>query len=109
MFSPDPKKAQEPVFLNPGKSFVLHLKPWVEPPGRVQGVVERRTVTGVKAVRFKALGGELKVAFNYDPHKEHPTAFFQTDSGEYAVDGRHDSICFTATPGGLTRLYLELA
>jgi len=108
MFSPDPAKAQEPVFLGPGHSLVLHTKPFTPPPGRIPDNVNRRTVLQARAVRFRTSGPEVKISLNYDPHAKRPEKYFMAKEGEYPLGGNIDSICFTAPDRTTAVVYLEI-
>lgn len=112
MFSPNMDKLQEPVALTPGRSFVLYLKPFRKPENWMADDVNitRRTVLLTKAVRWRAVGGEVKVAFNYDTHPGPPTKYFQEASGEFAVNEKMECVSFYAPVDGrrATTLYFEV-
>ena len=72
--NPDAINAQTPIVIPVGRHFVMHFKPWDEPAGRATNthIVERRIVLTPRVLRFRAVGGEVKVAHNYDPHPGPP-------------------------------------
>lgn len=109
---PDAMKAQEPIIIPVGQHFVMHFKPFNEPENRAKNthIVERRTAINARSLRFRAVGGEVKVAHNYDPQPGPPTKYFQTSAGEYELSPRNESISFTAATGerGYLTLFLEL-
>ncbi len=109
MFTPDPTKSQEPVFLAPGTSLVLHTKPFTPPASRgISDNIIRLTVQA-SAVRFRTDGEEVKVAMNFDPHAGPPTKFFLAKEGIYPLGGKIESISLTAPARGRAVIYLEIA
>lgn len=109
MFSPNVEKLQEPVFLPPGKSLVLYLKPFKKPDDWMTDDVKRTTILSTKAVRWRAVGNEVQVAFNYDTHPGPPAKYFQEESGEFAVNDKMECVSFyNPAPGRLIRLFLEV-
>lgn len=109
---PDAMKAQEPIAIPVGQHFVMHFRPHNEPEDRVKNshIIGRRTALNARTLRFRAVGGEVKVAHNYDPQPGPPTKYFQTDAGEYELSSRNECISFTAANGerGYLTLFLEL-
>jgi hypothetical protein len=120
MFSPDPKKAQEPVMLIPGNVFTLHLKPnnITNPDNsNVRGLNDTkstdlnstRTVLLAKAVRWRS-SDEVKVEFNRDmATTAKPTKYFADNRGEFTVSPEIKRVSFSSGQGqGVVKLYLEI-
>lgn len=121
MFTPNPNKAQEPVFLTPEKIFTLHLKPNsitdatnsnVRGPNETRRVDLNgsRTVLLAKAVRWRSAGA-VRVEFNRDMAEAGPpTKYFVDTQGEFSVSPEIQRVSFSVNQGaGVVPLYLEIA
>ncbi len=121
MFTPNPNKAQEPVFLSNDKIFTLHLKVNSKTDTdnsnirgkkdtRVVDINGSRTVLLTKAVRWRATK-DVKVEFNRDLTKiGQPEKYFVDTQGEFAVSSDIERVSFSSDSGeGLTKLYFEIA
>lgn len=121
MFTPNPKKAQEPVFLTPGKVFTLRLnlnKTTNPDNSNVRGpndtrtidLNSTRTVLQAKAVRWKSTS-EVQVEFNRDMTKTGaPEKYFVDSQGEFSVSPEIDRVSFSVGQNQRhTTLYLEIA
>jgi len=96
MFSPNPEKAQEPVFMPPGNSYLLNFKTAAVQDGRIEtSTIKSTTVLLLKAVRWKSSNGPVMVAFNHDPRKGLPEKYFLTSEGEFLLNDKMASVCFT--------------
>ena len=114
MFSPDPNKAQEPVFLAPGQTLCVRLKPNAPQFSDLMKSTQHcRDIFQAKEIRWRAGKGEIKVTFNTNPHtpaeihEQLIPKFFQAGHGEFAVHQNAHSVFFTATETP-TKLYLEV-
>lgn len=115
MFTPNPAKAQEPVFLTPDNIFTLHLKANSEikdpnaNPNRID-LNKNRTVLLAKSVRWRATD-DVKVEFNRDMTKpDLPTKYFADNRGEFAVSTEINRVSFCSSQGqGVVKLYIEIA
>lgn len=114
MFSPDPFKAQEPVFLPAGSSLCVRLKSYApKPTEHMHSMNHLRDIFDANAIRWRAEKGEIKVTFNVNPHtpaKPGETLtpkFFKATEGEFALNTNMHSVFFTAADNNAT-LYLEI-
>lgn len=121
VFTPNPAKAQEPVFLSPGKAFTLHLKPnSVTNPdnSNVRGLTDTkkvdlnstRTVLLAKSVKWRATA-EVMVEFNRDlASTSHPEKYFADTQGEFMVSPEIQRVTFSAGPSTRTvTIYFEIS
>jgi hypothetical protein len=121
VFTPTPNRAQEPVFLTPGRFFTLHLKPNsetkedgsnVRSAGDTRSVDlnKSRTVLLAKAVKWRATE-EVVIEFNRDTSTlEPPQKFFVDNHGEFNVSTEIQRVSFSPVKGSRhASLYLEIA
>ena len=114
MFTPDPKKAQEPLHITPGRVNTIFLTAnaitataMESQKGAPRG---DRVILLAKAIRWKS-SNEVKVEFNRDVTSDAaPTKFFPDSQGEFSVTAGIERVSFHAPQGkGLTTVYLEIA
>lgn len=112
MFKANPKMAMEPIFLHPSsRTLALHLNRYVKPADQtIPDGVAHKEIIGAKAIRYRAIGADVFLAYNQDPHKQVPVMGFLDDRGEVEIHPDTKLITFSLKDAkGHITLYLEIA
>jgi len=113
MFTPDPKKAQEPLHISPGMVVTLFFTANAIASAAMESQKGAprgdRMILLAKALRWKA-SKEVKVEFNRDVTKaDAPAKFFPDTQGEFSITPGIERVSFHAPQQGLTTIFFEVA